>query len=244
MSRTVNPQENSQKRKEILDVAQRLVFTKGYERMTVQDILAELRISSGAFYHYFDTKPALLAALLERMLGEAEQPLRLIVQDPALTALEKLQRFFAAFDQMRSAARPFLTSLMRVWYADDNALIRQKVEEATLKRRAALLTSVVHQGMREGVFTTAYPDQAGAVIQSLVRGMELTHARLLLGLDQAPDDLASATAIVAAHSACMDAIERVLGIPSASLYRTDPAAAQAWVTALHTNKQEKTNKQG
>jgi AcrR family transcriptional regulator len=235
MSRTVNPQDHIQKRKEILDVAQRLVFTKGYERMTVQDIIAELRISSGAFYHYFDSKPALLEAMLARMLGEAEQPLRLIVQDAHLSALAKLQHYFDAVNQLRNTARPFLTSLLRVWYADDNALIRQKVEEATLLRRAALLTPVVRQGIREGVFTSAYPDQAGAVIQSLVRGMELTHAHLLLALTHAPGDLASVNAIVAAHSACMDAIEHVLGIPPASLSRTDPAAVQAWVSALQTN---------
>ena len=54
MARTVKEQEYAEKRNEILDAAQRLVYTKGYERMTIQGILADLQISSGAFYHYFD----------------------------------------------------------------------------------------------------------------------------------------------------------------------------------------------
>jgi AcrR family transcriptional regulator len=32
-----------------------LVFTKGFEQMSIQDILDELHISKGAFYHYFDS---------------------------------------------------------------------------------------------------------------------------------------------------------------------------------------------
>jgi len=55
---------------EILDVAQRLVNTKGYEQMTIQDLLDELQISKGAFYHYFGSKQALLEAIIERIVDE------------------------------------------------------------------------------------------------------------------------------------------------------------------------------
>ena len=64
MARTVKAEAVAAKRKEILDAAQRLVFTKGYEQMSVQDILDEIRISSGAFHHYFDSRRALLEALV------------------------------------------------------------------------------------------------------------------------------------------------------------------------------------
>ena len=70
MARIVKEQAYAEKRNEILDVAQRLVYTKGYEQMTIQDILDDLQISKGAFYHYFDSKQALLEALIERMLQE------------------------------------------------------------------------------------------------------------------------------------------------------------------------------
>ncbi len=56
------------RRNEILDVAQRLMVTTGYEQMTIQDILDGLGISKGAFYHYFSSKQELLEAIIERML--------------------------------------------------------------------------------------------------------------------------------------------------------------------------------
>jgi TetR/AcrR family transcriptional regulator, transcriptional repressor for nem operon len=63
------------RRTEILDVAQRLLVTRGYEEMGVQDILDELQISKGAFYHYFDSKLALLAAVIDRMQDALREPL-------------------------------------------------------------------------------------------------------------------------------------------------------------------------
>ena len=89
MVRTVNAQGPALKRSEILDVARRLVYTKGYEQMAIQDILDALRMSKGAFYHYFNSKQDLLEALIHQM--ERFYP---ILQDPQLPVLERLQRFF------------------------------------------------------------------------------------------------------------------------------------------------------
>src|SRR5579864_7134452 len=163
MARTVNEEEFAAKRTEILDAAQRFVYTKGYGRMTLQDILDVLGMSNGAFYHYFDSKPAVLEALIERMLKEAEQPLYPIIHDPHLSALEKLQRFFGTVNRLRAEHEAFLIDLLRVWHTDDNAIVRQKVDAATIERRAPLLTVIIQQGIQEGVFTTRYPDQAGEV---------------------------------------------------------------------------------
>ena len=180
MARTVNPEEYAAKRGEILDAAQRLVFTKGYERMSIQDILTELSISSGAFHHYFESREALLEAFIERMGREAEKPLLPILQNPDLNAIQKLQGFFDTLDRLRFAQKAFLARLARVWFNDDNALVRQKVDEAVFTQRAPLIAEIVRQGIREGSFSTTHPDQAGEIILSLLQGMGNTHVRLLL----------------------------------------------------------------
>jgi len=237
MARTVNKEEYTAKRNQILDAAQRLVYTKGYERMTLQDILAELQISSGAFYHYFDSKPAVLEAFIERIQQETEKSLLPIIHDLQLSAIEKFQGFFDTLDRLRIAHKADVVMLGRVWYTDDNAIVRQKVDEAVRQQRAPLLNEIVRQGIREGVFTTAYPDQAGDVILSLLQGMGNAHAKLLLSLDQAPDEQRSIETIVAIHAAYMDAIERVLGVPPHSFYRVNAEAVKVWVAALRDNGQ-------
>lgn len=232
MARTVKPEAVASKRREILDAAQRLVFSKGYEQMSIQDILDEVRISSGAFHHYFDSRRALLEAFIERIQQESEKPLLLIIHDPSLSAIEKLQGFFDTLDRLRSAHQTDVVKLMRVWYTDDNAVVRQKVDEAIFAQRAPLLTEIVHQGIREGSFTTTYPDKAGEVILSLLQGMGNTHARLLLSLEQESDDLRCIEATVTTHAAYMDAIERVLGAPPHAFYRANAEAVKVWVAAL------------
>ncbi len=98
--------EHAVRRNEILDVAQRLVNTKGYEQMTIQDILDDLQISKGAFYHYFDSKQALLEAIIERMVDEVEQLLLPIIHDPHLPALHRRLFFW------RSCASGTLTATL------------------------------------------------------------------------------------------------------------------------------------
>jgi AcrR family transcriptional regulator len=234
VARTVNPDEYDRKCNEILDAAQRLVYTKGYERMTIQDILVDLGISSGAFYHYFDSKPAVLQALAERMQGEIERNVSPIVHDPSLPANEKLRRFFATVlrREITSEAKTVIDALLRIWFTDENALIRQKVDAARIERLTPLLTEIVRQGIREAGLTTPYPDQAGEVALSLIQGLQYSLAKRFSGFEAGRDASLNITAVAAIYDAYMDAIERVLGAPSGLLYRLDPAAVRESL-ALH-----------
>lgn len=232
MARTVKPEAVAAKRKEILDAAQRLVLTKGYEQMSIQDILDEVRISSGAFHHYFDSRGALLEAFIKQIQQDTEKPLLPILQHPHLTAIEKLQGYFDTLDRLRVARQAEVVKLLRVWYSDDNAIVRQKVDEAIFQQRAPLLTVIVRQGVQEGSFTITYPDNAGEVILSLLQGMGNTHARLLLTFDQDHNEERCTREIVATHAAYIDAIERVLGAPVHSFTRTTAEALNVWLTVL------------
>jgi AcrR family transcriptional regulator len=242
MARTVNQAAYTAKRNQILDATQRLLVTKGYERMTLQDILAAVQISSGAFYHYFDSKPAVLEAFIDRMRQEVERSLLPIVDEPHLSAIEKLQGFFDTLDRLRIAHKADVVMLGRVWYADENAIVRLKVDEAVIEQRAPLLNAIVRQGVREGSFTTTHPDQAGEIILFLLHGMANTHAKLFLTIARAADSATGEQAaldvdaivgsIVATHAAYLEAIERVLGAAPHSFRRTDTEAVSVWVAAL------------
>jgi AcrR family transcriptional regulator len=235
MARILRPEEFTTKRNEILDAAQRLVFTKGYEQMSIHDILDAVRISNGAFHHYFNTRGALLEAIIERIKQESGKPLLVILLDPAQPAIEKLQGFFDTLDQLRLANRTDVVRLLRIWYTDDNALVRQKVDQAVLNQRIALIDQIVRQGVREGTFTSDYAEKAGEIVLSLLQGMGNSHARLLLSPELDRDTPGTIAGIVATHTAYMEAVERVLGAPINSLRRTDAEAVKVWVNALQDN---------
>ena len=228
MPRVVKENEYAVKRNEILDVAQRLVYTTGYEQMSIQDILNELKISKGAFYHYFGSKLALLDGLVDRMMDEALQVLQPIVDAADLPAVEKLQRYFATGSRWKVARKSFMLDLLRVWYTDSNTLVRQKQAAAAVKRIAPMLAEIVRQGIAEGVFTSTYPDLIGSMIWGLAEGITDNVAELLLSNDPPADALQRLEAIIGAYS---EAMERILGAPAGSLPLADVAMMKEWLVA-------------
>jgi AcrR family transcriptional regulator len=218
--------ESAVRRSEILDAAQMLVYTKGYEQMTIQDILDKLSISKGAFYHYFNSKQALLEALIERLAEEAEKMMLPILKDPHLPALQKLEAFFINTGRWKTNQKAYLLSLLRVWYSDDNAIVREKMLNTMVKRFAPLLADVIRQGAEEGVLSSRYPDSVAEVMIYLIRSLGDTFMEPLLAERPRAGDFQKVQTALAAYT---DALERVLGAPQGSLHLMDQATLAEWI---------------
>lgn len=65
------------RRQAIVDAANTLFCRKGYLETTVDDILLELGCSKGSFYHYFDSKLAVLQAICESKAQQAFEQYKL-----------------------------------------------------------------------------------------------------------------------------------------------------------------------
>ncbi len=229
MARIVKEEEYNAKRNEILDMALSLLYAKGYEQMTIQDILDGLQISKGAFYHYFDSKQALLDALVDRMGKEAEQTFLPVVQDAHLSALQKFRLYFETSARWKSDQKRLIVSLMRMWYTDENTFIRQKMTSESLRTTSRLLEPIIRQGVEEKVFTTRFPEQVAVIVTGVALSLTDTLAGLLLapGSDEATLQKAEITL-----SAYVDTIERILGAPAGSLDVFEPGVFKEWRVAL------------
>jgi len=232
VARTVNVAQHAARRDAIVDSAQRLVQSKGYERLTVQDILDDLQISKGAFYHYFDSKPAVIEALTERLVADSVRALAPIAADRELGALEKLQRFFGEIIRWRSARKSLFVAMLPVWYAPDNIVFRLQIDVAVANRLAPLLSAIVRQGVDEDRFATAYPERAGAIIIALVQALQGAMAPQLLAAAQRSPEAPHTKETVATYGAHIEAIERYLGVAVGTLYRADSRAVKSWTAAL------------
>lgn len=51
---------------ELMDAAQHLFITKGFEATTISDIVRDAQVAKGTFYHYFPSKNEMLSALRDR----------------------------------------------------------------------------------------------------------------------------------------------------------------------------------
>ena len=229
MSRSVNEQEYAQKRNAILDVTLGYITTKGYEQMTIQDLLENLQISRGAFYHYFESKQALLMALVERIGEQAEQLVFPIASSREMPAKDKLVRFFEVLDQNKRENLDLVLAFLRIWYADENALFRHKLYQARIKRLAPWLSQIIQEGIAEGVFTSPYPDHVARMIFSLLEDLGYATVELLLVEEGKPVDIPRITQI---SEATADAIERVLGISPGCLRQSWSEDLSQWQALL------------
>jgi TetR/AcrR family transcriptional regulator, transcriptional repressor for nem operon len=239
MARILKEDQYNAKRNEILDYAMRQVYSRGYAQMTIQDILDGLHISRGALYHYFDSKQALLEALVERAGMQAAQAFLPIVQDPHLSAIEKFCRYFEASAQWKSGQKELILSLLATWYSDENTLIRQKMTAASLIGTPRILEPIIRQGVEEKVFHTRFPQQVAAIIT----GITLNLADTIIGmLISAQTDPAVLQELEANLDACFDAYfettERILGAPAGSLKVLDADIFKEWLVVSHPLESE------
>jgi AcrR family transcriptional regulator len=230
MARIVKEEEYTARRNEILDVAIQLVYSKGYDKMTIQDILDHLHMSKGAFYHYFDSKVAVLEAVVERMATEQVKPMFLtIVQDPKLPALEKLHQYFYMSTSWKTSNKALLTQLMQIWYSDENALARQKMLNMTVEHLGPIFTEIIKQGVQEGTFSTPYPEVASEVTINLIHDLAYASGQMLLSEKvKQSENLRQVEALYAAYS---DALERILGAPKGSIQFMAAEALKVWFSS-------------
>jgi len=225
VTRTLNPTLHTVRRDAFLDAAQRLVETKGYEAMSVQDVLDALDVSKGAFYHYFVSKQAVLEAVVERFADGGMAAVKPIVDDPALPALKKLERVFAGIAGWKAERKELVLGIIEVWNSDSNAIVREKVRRMTVRLMVPLLAAVVRQGVDEGVFRVASPDETAAVLVSLMLGFQeqATHLFIARQAGTIPFEVVEPT--IAGFT---QAFERILGIPTGSLTLQDQATLHFW----------------
>ena len=232
LARTLDPAAHALRRDEFVDAAQRLMRTKGYEQVSIQDVLDELGTSRGAFYHYFDSKAALLDAIVERMVDEGVARYAHRVADPDSSALDKLEGFFADIAQYKAEHRDLILGAFESWMSDDNAAVREHFRTGLVRRLVPLLTGIVRQGVAEGVFDVRSPEGTARVLVSLLQGANENASSLFfarqsreIGLEEVEERL----------MAYPDAFERVLGAAPGTIHITNRSTIREWF-ALTTDQ--------
>jgi hypothetical protein len=128
--------------------------------------------------------------------------------------------------------KPFILALLRVWYTDDNAIFRQKMQLFGYRRVGPLLTRVVHQGNREGMFHCPYPDQFSEMLIALMQGVGEAFAVEFLEENPRPGGFERIKTTLEAYST---AIERILGAPAGSFTMMDDQLLQEWFAEPPSN---------
>ena len=148
--------EYEERRKEILETAERLFLTKGYTKTTVNDILKEIGIAKGTFYHYFKSKEEVMDEIIMRIIKEDVAKAKVIVSNPNIPVLEKL---FRVLMEQSPKSGDIKDKMIEQFHQPNNAEIHQKSLVQSIIHLSPVLTEILEQGIEEGIFSTSYPQE-------------------------------------------------------------------------------------
>jgi AcrR family transcriptional regulator len=225
MPRTLNVAEHTVKKEAFVEAAMRLMQTKGYEQMSIQDVLDAVDSSRGGFYHYFDSKQELLGAMVDRIADQALTAVAPVVEDPTLGAVAKLERFFGGIAQYKSEHKTLMLELIKVWKSDFNAVVREKVRHTVVARIAPILAGIVKQGVAEHVFTVDSPDETATILMTLITGFQDGATELFLARQANTISYQDAERTMLSFAG---AFERILGARAGSIQIVDQKTLREW----------------
>lgn len=225
MPRTLDPAAHALRRDEFVDVAQRLILARGYDQVSVQDVIEATGASKGAFYHYFPSKAALLTAVIDRLVDGGMARFGSAVFDEGRTALEKFAAFLANVADYKAEQRELILGAIQSWMSDENAIVREHFRRELVVRMEPLLVAIVRQGVAEGAFHTDTPEATARVLVSLWQGMSDDITELFFALDAGTVTFEHLERRLATYAA---AFERILGAEPGVLRFADPALLRQW----------------
>jgi len=225
MARTLNPAAHTVRREAFIDAAQRLMQAKGFDQVSIQDLLDELDASRGAFYHYFDSKQALLQAMLDRIIDTAMLVVYPVVEDPGLTAIQKLERVFSTIGRWKTERKSLMLAILQVWMSDDNAIVREQLRRLSVTRLSPVLIPIVEQGIAEGTFDTTSPAETARVLIQMLLGLQEGATELFIARQAGTVSL---EVVERTFKGYTEAFERILGVPRGSINLLDEVTFHEW----------------
>jgi TetR/AcrR family transcriptional regulator, transcriptional repressor for nem operon len=182
----------------ILDVAERLVQTRGFNGFSYADVAAELKITKAALHYHFPGKGELGEALIARYADRFMAAFR-VLDDTSGTALTRIDGYVDLHAGVLSLQKMCLCGMLAAEYQTLSAPMQSAVTKF-FGQHADWLERVLEQGSAEGSLTFSGPARDTALmIISVLEGAMLvarpyggietfraTAAGLLSGLDASP----------------------------------------------------------
>jgi AcrR family transcriptional regulator len=198
------------RRAELIDCAQGLFLTRGYERTTINDVISATGLSKGAFYHHFRSKEDLLEAIAQRFARESLGFIQGLQTDPRLDALKRLNLLLALGRDWKREHLAELKAMFTTLLKPENAVLYHRIVEAAFAVLAPALASIIAQGEAEGVFDAGDPRTAADTLLWLSNGRR---GLVITAMATAETDVEAALRMIVERVRAEEAItDRILGL--------------------------------
>lgn len=159
--------KGDERRSRILETAAKLFYRKGYEATSIQDILDDLKMSKGGFYHHFESKLQLLDALCQGQMQENGQRMREAVERAEGDAVAQFNALYEHCTLWQEGQAEFTSLVLKTAYLGGSVQLRDSLRQAMLADARPLMKRIIHAGVEQNQFFTRYPDDIGELLLQL-----------------------------------------------------------------------------
>jgi AcrR family transcriptional regulator len=138
------------RREAILDAAQGLFMARGWEAVTIADVLSAARISKGGFYHHFTAKEDLLTGIVTRMTAQAVAATTAARHRSSGDALARLNAFLAGSLRWKAEHAAEMRAFVDVLMRPGNDILYQRTFNATAEAVVPILEEILTKVYGEG----------------------------------------------------------------------------------------------
>ena len=225
------------KRAQILDAAERLFFERGYENTSVQDILDELHMSKGGFYHYFDAKDSVLRAVSERRAQGRFDRLGTELYSARRGPIDRLNLLLGMANLFETEDAAFAALLMKLCYVDKDAAMCAHRRRVLIDRLMPYISDVIGEGIADGSFHSRHPMEVGRLLLLLACDVDDEVCNLLADQPDNPDVMLRLLELL---NTWRESAEKLIGAPHGSIVLFDAGRlVNAWqAAAALLNEQE------
>jgi len=137
---------------EILSTAMRLFNEKGWSCVNIEDIVTEIGLTRGAFYHYFKSRNDLIYAVIVQSFIDGN-PFELASREKGLSGLEKI-RFALKFSLKLQLDVALKSNLLETTH--DPVVFKSNVFSSVIVMASAIEKLLI-EGNRDGSTSVQYP---------------------------------------------------------------------------------------
>ena len=149
------------KKDQILDTSLQLFMKKGFDATSISDILSQLDIARGTLYYHFESKEAIMDAIIERLLNQVLEKIEKLMTNDSLSQAEKFMGFFASINLTQLTGDE---EIVDYFNQPQNALFHEKSNRLLIKKLSSVLAQIISEGMESGLFDTPYPAETAELI--------------------------------------------------------------------------------
>jgi len=153
----------TERRQELISIAERLFLQQGYDNTTVKQIIGAMNLAKGTYYYHFRSKEDILIAVSDKLLSDTRQKLLEVHKQREMDVLWRIRKMLRIFrdDFVRNRG------IWKLIYHDNNVAMHKQVSKIGAKSFIPLLTDVLQEGKDKNLVHVPHARETAQVLISL-----------------------------------------------------------------------------